>query len=152
MTLTFGEEESGVANEYLFQFESGNEATTLALPEGIIWANDEIPVIESNYTYQVSILNGFAAVMKFKKPVVIISFTIDGTAYQAEEGMTWEQWLYSKYNTKNHQIYDGAIIDNNYSYWVTTDVGSTSLVSPSAVISAEHEYGRYLTGGGGGGT
>ena len=67
LTLTFGEEQSGVANEYLFQFECGEEATTLALPDCIIWANDDTPVIESKCTYQVSILNGFATFMKFKK-------------------------------------------------------------------------------------
>ena len=72
LTLTFEEEDSGVSNEYLFQFESGSEATTLALPDDIIWANDEIPVIESKCTYQISILNGFATLMKFKKPIVMI--------------------------------------------------------------------------------
>ena len=29
-----------------------------------------------------------------------ISFTIDGTTYQAKEGMTWLQWVYSDYNTR----------------------------------------------------
>lgn len=29
----------------------------------------------------------------------LINFTINGTAYQAEEGMTWQQWVNSSYNT-----------------------------------------------------
>ena len=29
----------------------------------------------------------------------LITFTIDGTTYQAIDGMTWEQWINSKYNT-----------------------------------------------------
>ena len=29
----------------------------------------------------------------------LVSFTIDGTTYQAEEGMTWQEWLSSEYNT-----------------------------------------------------
>lgn len=29
----------------------------------------------------------------------IITFTIDGTPYQAVEGMTWRQWVGSSYNT-----------------------------------------------------
>ena len=31
----------------------------------------------------------------------LISFTISGTTYQAEEGMTWQQWVNSDYNTNN---------------------------------------------------
>lgn len=30
--------------------------------------------------------------------VQLITFTINGTSYQAEEGMTWEQWVDSSYN------------------------------------------------------
>lgn len=33
------------------------------------------------------------------KAVDLISFTIDGTSYQAEDGMTWEEWISSPYNT-----------------------------------------------------
>lgn len=29
----------------------------------------------------------------------LISFTIAGTSYQAEEGMTWGEWVASSYNT-----------------------------------------------------
>lgn len=66
LTLTLGDEIAGVANEYLFQFTSDATATTLTLPDTIKWANDEMPIIESNYVYQVSILKGFATFMKFK--------------------------------------------------------------------------------------
>ena len=34
----------------------------------------------------------------------LINFTIDGTSYQAEEGMTWEQWVNSKYNIGNYVV------------------------------------------------
>lgn len=33
--------------------------------------------------------------------VSLISFTIDGTTYQAKEGMTWVEWVNSDYNTNN---------------------------------------------------
>ena len=40
---------------------------------------------------------------------VMISFTIDGKTYQAEEGMTWGEWVENtSYNT------DGYYISNNY--------------------------------------
>ncbi len=35
----------------------------------------------------------------------LISFTIDGTTYQAESGMTWAEWVDSEYNT------DGYLLD-----------------------------------------
>lgn len=31
-----------------------------------------------------------------------INFTIDGTSYEADEGMTWEQWVNSAYNTNGY--------------------------------------------------
>ena len=36
--------------------------------------------------------------------VELISFTIDGIPYQAEEGMTWGDWLVSEYNVHNYDI------------------------------------------------
>lgn len=36
------------------------------------------------------------------KTVTLISFTIDGTSYQAEEGMTQEEWVASDYNTAGY--------------------------------------------------
>lgn len=122
LTLTFGEEQSGVANEFLFQFESGETATTLTLPDDLIWANDDIPVIESNYTYQVSILKGLATLMKFKK-VVLQEFTItvyEGygmntrhETYSYKTGMTWGQWVNSEYNTNgDYKITNGYIYND----------------------------------------
>ena len=40
----------------------------------------------------------------------LITFTIDGTEYQAEEGMTWADWVDSDYNTV------GATLENNTVY------------------------------------
>ena len=34
----------------------------------------------------------------FPPPVQLISFTLDGVSYQAEEGMTWGEWLESEYS------------------------------------------------------
>lgn len=34
---------------------------------------------------------------------VIINFVVDGNALQAEDGMTWGQWLSSSYNTVGYQ-------------------------------------------------
>ena len=65
LNLSLGAETSGVANEYLFQFTSGSEPTTLALPDNLKWANVSAPAIASNMIYQVSILKGLASVLEF---------------------------------------------------------------------------------------
>lgn len=65
LTLNFGNETSGVANEYLFQFTSGSTATSLTLPNSIKWVNGSAPTIAKNMIYQVSILKGLASVLEF---------------------------------------------------------------------------------------
>ncbi len=40
-----------------------------------------------------------SAAVSVTKGATLISFTIAGTSYQAEEGMTWEEWVNSSYNT-----------------------------------------------------
>ena len=65
LTLNLGAETSGVVNEYIFQFTSGSTATSLTLPNDIKWANDNVPTIEANMTYQVSILYGLACILEF---------------------------------------------------------------------------------------
>ena len=40
-----------------------------------------------------------------EESVNLITFTVDGVEYQAEEGMTWEEWCDSEYNVSNF-IYD----------------------------------------------
>ncbi len=66
LTITLEPEIPEVVNEYMFQFTSGSTPTTLSLPSDIKWVNDELPIIESNYIYQISILNGLGSIMKFK--------------------------------------------------------------------------------------
>jgi hypothetical protein len=39
----------------------------------------------------------------------LITFTIDGISYQAEDGMTWEEWVYSSYNTGGWSVTGGTI-------------------------------------------
>lgn len=122
LTLSFDVQTIGVANEFLFQFTSGSTATTLSLPDDIKWANDNAPTIEPNKIYQISILNNLASVLEFNNAVdvVLIDFKINGTAYIAEENMTWEEWVNSEYNAANCTILDsyvykdGAKIGINY--------------------------------------
>ena len=43
----------------------------------------------------------------------LISFTIDGTTYYAEEGMKWGEWLEESTNFSYNLTPDGAIIGEN---------------------------------------
>ena len=63
---------SGIANEYLFQFTSGSEPTTLYLPADIKWTGGETPTIEANKIYQISILKGLASVLEWDNAPTLI--------------------------------------------------------------------------------
>lgn len=62
LDLSFGEETSGVANEFLFQFTSGATATTLTLPDTVEWVNGAL-MIEADKTYQISIVNNIGLII-----------------------------------------------------------------------------------------
>jgi len=79
----------------------------------------------------------------------LISFTFEGTTYQAEEGMTWGEWVNSEYNT------GGFVIDENdnsigthydegtgeYNSWVVSDhTSGEAFVFATDVIIASHSY------------
>ena len=52
--------DTSIVNEYMIQFTSGATATQLVLPDTIKWMND--PIINSNVTYQISIINNLAII------------------------------------------------------------------------------------------
>ena len=86
--------------------------------------------------------NEFAdTIVGYDFDVNLITFTIDGTEYQAEEGMTWSEWVNSEYNingkffidfsdlicdgdslyfigTEENYVYVSDIIQENYNYWL----------------------------------
>ena len=70
-------------------------------------------------------------------PVTTINFTIDGTSYQAEEGMTWAEWIDSASNTIG--LYSSDSVDGVYwgeGYWYCL-IDATDAVKASDVIEAE---------------
>lgn len=75
----------------------------------------------------------------------LINFTINGTAYQAEEGMTWEQWCNSSYNTDGYYVREDGVITNNV-YFVSTTAGH---VSSTDTIVSDYSYAGSGAGGGG---
>ena len=97
LTLNFGSGISGMANEYLFQFTSGPTATSLALPDDIKWANDNVPTIEANMIYQVSVLRGLASVLEFNNAKVFPIIGDTGGNANEEYAKVYEYFV-STYN------------------------------------------------------
>ena len=77
----------------------------------------------------------------------MISFTIVGTSYQAEEGMTWEQWVNSEYNTNHYFITgtDSRIYQSHNTF--VTGYGENAIHKNDTIISA-YKYYVYTEGGG----
>jgi hypothetical protein len=112
--IAFGAGTIGVANEYLFQFTSGSEPTSLRLPDAIKWANDSAPTIQPNKIYQISILNGLGSVMEFSNeaPSVPIVFYVNDNPYNAMSNMTWIDFINSDYNPDIYN--DKMFIEGGY--------------------------------------
>ena len=73
--------------------------------------------------------------------VTLITFTINGTSYQAEDGMTWGEWVNSSYNT------DGFVLNTKYENTIATDNKFSLLVYDggsgvyaTTTIVAGHQY------------
>lgn len=62
--------------------------------------------------------------------VKLISFTIDGTTYQAEEGMTWQEWLSSEYNTDAFFL----VQTEGVARWVSAGLMDGSIASHYVVV------------------
>ena len=65
LTITFAAEESGIENEYKFEFVSGTTPATLAIPDSIKWKDGVTPTMEASKIYQISIVNNLAVYAAF---------------------------------------------------------------------------------------
>ena len=52
-------------HNYMFEFTANTAGCILTMPEGIKWANAEIPTFEEHLTYQVSVINNLAVASEF---------------------------------------------------------------------------------------
>lgn len=65
LSITLSEEINNFSSEYLFEFTSSSNGTSLNLPDSIHWVLGLPPIISPNKTYQVSILNNLALIAEF---------------------------------------------------------------------------------------
>lgn len=83
-------------------------------------------------------------VVTVEKNVSLISFTIDGTSYQAEEGMTWGEWVESSYNTGGATNMGRIICYRG----LTVVINKRHPVLPSEQIIHLQEYNAVASSGG----
>ena len=58
-------ENDSFMNEYIVEFTTSTNGTTISLPSNIKWANGEMPTFEKGATYQISIVNNLGVCLKF---------------------------------------------------------------------------------------
>ena len=75
-----------------------------------------------------------------EKGAKIISFTINSTTYQAEEGMTWRQWIESKYNTIGTITIGESRISNGGDILGYNTKQAPQTVKPDEVINTKYSY------------
>lgn len=117
-------------------------SVTVNVPTYITVASEE----ELNNT---TAADGTIAIVDSSGAVSLISFTIDGTSYQAEDGMTWVEWAASDYDTDDtFKSYQGGIVkSSNNRYHVS--LNGTDAVSAGDYIQASQYTTIYIGGAGG---
>lgn len=146
-------------NEYtltqnLTNLTSGNITLTITPDEGYaLPAQADIVVTGGTIvsyddtTGELVVTAGTTAVeVTCESAVSTISFSINGTTYQAEDGMTWAQWCDSAYNTDGCYIANGGVyranaIDSHLRSYSTND----NVLSTDTIV----ENGHYFWSSGG---
>ena len=91
----------------------------------------------------------------------LISFTIEGTTYQAVDGMTWDEWVYSEYNTGGFYLYgesyEGSIIINGEEgmdqdgvlRYKRVQLDTMDInVAETIIQNCNYDFSAYVHGGG----
>ena len=97
----------------------------------------------------------FAILDNGEDSVNLITFTVNGTEYQAEEGMTWGEWVDSEYNSKLGEKERFRVNDKQYNriqsvFWGydVIDAYGEYVISTSIINSHNYTF-KTDTGGGG---
>lgn len=103
------------------------EATDDSTMEALLVSDNVGKVAQFNGTSDTYVDGGYYLI---ESAISLISFTINNTTYQAEEGMTWEEWVNSGYNTGGYFIvFDVNVgIANNYVGLNGTRVETTETI------------------------
>ena len=84
----------------------------------------DLDVTIDTWTFELDNGNSVDKMMVLYSPK-LINFTINGTSYQAEEGMTWAKWCDSEYNTYGCFIENRRVYYERHNYiYSSTDNGN----------------------------
>lgn len=72
----------------------------------------------------------------------LITFTIDGTTYQAIDGMTWEEWVNSEYNVNQGYFLSSNTINSSSGMYYVAEVNGTDTIKDNSAYTL-----RYMSGG-----
>ena len=96
----------------------------------------------TNWTYFSSQISAIAGSEDWEIPEVkLITFTIDGTEYQAEEGMTWAEWC-----TLEDDFFISSTDNkvkasfNNWSGFTVSGVTSTDIIQNGVIYGIEDSW------------
>ncbi len=137
------------SSDEILQDSSGNylEFTPqLATPQNVTADGTTVSWDEVENATSYAVLADGSEIGTVEAAANLISFNIEGTSYQAEEGMTWEQWVNSSYNTGRYYVRQDGVITNNI-YFVSTPAGH---VSSTDTIISDYSYAGSGAGGGSG--
>lgn len=133
------EEKSGVATRYTqiyfeFEYEDGGyyakDSGAWAENSGTIYQKSGGEWVEVDASTLVEGLYVLHA-------PTIISFTVHGVSYTAEEGMTWAQWVGSDYDTNGYILSGDNITDDAGNIVVDADYG---MVNSGDIIQPGYSY------------
>ena len=120
----------------------GNDANVQAVDTGDVI--DEINVDYATTAYVDGLIGDINSILESiingGGNVSLITFTIAGTEYQAEEGMTWEEWVNSEYSN------DTFYINGDYIFFKLGGeiITNTQDVYESKTTSIINNYGYEL--------
>lgn len=102
-----------------------------------VYANSIVEDEESMNTLLEEYANAMSSNSTSEKK--IIGFTIDGNSFQAEEGMTWEEWVNSSYSESDYGIFyvSSSLILVNRN---TSDPYQILNVTPTDLIVSNSQY------------
>lgn len=152
--------DNNILNEYHFFFESGDTATTLSLPNTVLW--DEEPVIFSNTKYEVIITNNCAKIIAYydnNNAFEIANVTLTGeeeTNYYEVSGFEATQLFVSVLLPRLDTSYRFLISPNSLSHNGYMGMTSTSTKevyyarfnckTPTTYCTAGRDSGTNITG------
>ena len=128
-------------------------ATDSSLPFIVGTENEMTALLESGevggvykYTGTTGTYENGALYVLEEEAVSTITFTIEGTSYTAEDGMTWGEWCDSDYNTTSFAVSGTYVKNGNGMYIVDVELFATFDDRVLASDSITSSFAYYATG------